>query len=344
MRAKNCGIAGHVNVVDYFESFFFKRVSKNQVNRRCGTIVRTAFTLIELLVVIAIIAVLIGLLIPAIQKVRESANRTKCTNNIKQLCLAVHNMNDQRGCFPPLSAPCADNANTGCFTSTTSVYGKHNYTMFAFILPYIEQGVIYDQLSINAYGGGQYGKIIRTFLCPSDFTSPVGLCTSTSASSWAVTNYAANFYVFGSVTLNSPVGENSFASILDGTSNTLFFAEMYGTCGNQGSLSTSAYGPLWADANSGWRPCYNCGASKSTVSSYPTYTGTPPTTASVPMFQVQPNYLRTCDYSRPSSLHPAGIQVGVADGSVRFVAMDVSPSTWALVNDPRDGYTPGSDW
>src|SRR5262245_3703034 len=100
---------------------------------------RRAFTLIELLVVIAIIAILIGLLLPAVQKVRESAARLKCQNNIKQLGLGVHNYHDANGKFPPavqIAAPPPNGTNNMLSTYRTPGFGP-NWAVF--ILPYVEQ-------------------------------------------------------------------------------------------------------------------------------------------------------------------------------------------------------------
>ena len=148
--------------------------------------------------------------------------------------------------------------------------------------------------------------------------------------------YAGNNYVFGNPNQGITYGAAQIpASFPDGTSTTICFAEVFGTCGSSGDVN-NLWGSLWADSNSIWRPGYDLGPDKAgnLVQGYPP----------APLPQDNPNYITSCAPARPQSAHGGGLNVGLADGSVRFVSTSIDPATWATVNDPRDGNIPGPDW
>jgi prepilin-type N-terminal cleavage/methylation domain-containing protein len=162
---------------------------------------RIAFTLIELLVVIAIIAILIGLLLPAVQKIRDAAARMQSSNNIKQQVLGAANFastyNDQ---LPP---------------SGGAILGTTNYSFFVYLLPYIEQGPLYTTMTVN----GSAAASVKTYIAPADVSNNSSL-TGTNV----LTSYQSNWSLLGSTGGNY---KNSFT--VKGTSQTILVSEQYGS-------------------------------------------------------------------------------------------------------------------
>jgi prepilin-type N-terminal cleavage/methylation domain-containing protein len=207
---------------------------------------RNAFTLIELLVVIAIIAVLVGLLLPAVQKVRESAARTQCSNNLKQMGLALHNYHDSCGNFPSgylCPQPTAD-----------FFYTSPGWSWAARLLPYLEQQNLFQQINFTVPVEDPSNQVIRTtvlklFVCPSDRSTGIFTIYGTTGAAMvqaATSSYAGNFGT-GFMYLVPPdrgtgvLFRNSRVRLLDitdGTSNTF-------AIGERGSFFTQA---PWAGA------------------------------------------------------------------------------------------------
>jgi prepilin-type N-terminal cleavage/methylation domain-containing protein/prepilin-type processing-associated H-X9-DG protein len=312
---------------------------------RCSP--RSAFTLIELLVVIAIIGVLIALLLPAVQKVRESAARAQCANNLHQIGVATHSLHDHIGRLPPLCSP--------WFTTALTVPGPYQnavgFTVFDWLLPYIEQDNLYraagqpGDVSNMANGRTIYATPVKTYLCPSDPSpstgSRLGATTNGDANQWAIGNYCANYFIFGNPLAGDPTSREQGASRIpavmpDGLSNTIVYTERYGTCGSSGVPdAVSTFGNLWSDSCSVWRPVFCMNNSQQSPGG-----GYPPCL----MFQVTPNWINSCDSTRAQSPHTGGINVCLGDGSVRFISGSIDPTVWALACDPRDGQPMPAGW
>jgi prepilin-type N-terminal cleavage/methylation domain-containing protein len=292
---------------------------------------RRGFTLIELLVVIAIIAILIGLLLPAVQKVRAAAARMTCSNNLKQISLAVHTYESAHNRLPAMSAPLG----TGL-----------NGSIFVTLMPYIEQDNLY-RAHQNAGGiTAAVGQtVVKTFVCPSDPTAGVATGSVTvggTAGTWALTTYNANaglFSVPNSTSVLPDGGWNmlqprfsALVNITDGTSNTIGFTERLMLSENTPAardvppnLGSEAYG-------------WNGPAFALYQSQYP---GGSFTWA---FLQPQIGQVTGLVRWRPSSAHSGAILCGLMDGSVRNVGSSVSAATFWQACQPADGVTLGSDW
>src|SRR5262245_49208095 len=316
---------------------------------------RRAFTLIELLVVIAIIAVLIGLLLPAVQKVREAAARIKCANNLKQLGLAAHNYHDSHGHLPPV---------IGYYPPASGAFG----TCFFHLLPFIEQDNLYrsalgsvpftppDGPTVVHFPGNNnvYSQPVKTFLCPSDPSVGPDSVVTINGFPFGASSYAPNAMVISQRFAINPQGKARIpADIQDGTSNTILHAEKYARCSN--TVMAPAFrdgGTAWAFGGAPQFPWQPPPMSPPRLGFGPAFAirgfaavGAPNAIGEGSIFQVQPRpFLGNCDPTRAATAHTGGILVGLADGSVRTLAPSMSGATWWAAVTPEGGEVLGSDW
>jgi prepilin-type N-terminal cleavage/methylation domain-containing protein/prepilin-type processing-associated H-X9-DG protein len=300
----------------------------------------SGFTLIELLVVISIIAVLISLLLPAVQSAREAARRAQCTNNLKQMGIAMHNYVDVHGVFPSgyLIQP-GGNTLMGTPDPLTRDAGP-GWAWGALILPFLEQNTVHAALNFNLpcwLPANSTGALTSqaVFLCPSvsetSKTYQVLDETGNTLATFSRSHYAANsgrqeawaYAVDDWSTLSDgPIYRNartSISAVTDGLSNTIFVGEHSAVLSDKTWVGVVPGAVGCPTPRFAFSAC-DVAATQVLVHSGPNPWEDPPL--------VHPPNARICKLCQMYAEHPGGANVLMGDGSVRFASANINQVTW----------------
>jgi hypothetical protein len=281
---------------------------------------RAGFNLIQLIVILAIIAILLALLLPAVQRVREAATRTESINDMKQICLALHNTNDVYRRMPP----------------AYSAFGNIQFpaSLHVHILPFIEQEPLFRQYTTQKGGGNTKDASINVYISKQDYTH--------HEKTAGIQNYAANLRVFSDQGVNTAhdkpmpaLGDEVKGSagiprtFVDGTSNTIVFVTKLAVCGDDGG---SRYA---AQVNTKYAAFFGQNPAKVAAS---------PNDATA-TFQLAPD-AKQCLNSplMGQSFDKRGLITGLGDASVRTLTPRLTPQTWNYAVQPNDQNILGADW
>ncbi len=342
-----------------FFSFFLRKGCVVSPALR-GHFKRRGFTLIELLVVIAIIAILIALLVPAVQKVREAAARTQCTNNLKQIGLGCHNFESTFKRLPPLYGG-AQSATSAASTKFNTVFGSTH----VFILPYIEQDNLYKKMSsqtppiiVNPNTGTPAPVAnqvsVNTYVCPADPSMSDGIMSGLSTGG---SSYAANAQVFAKLADETIAGGNMatnatpgfcdrgapISRLSDGSTNIILFMHVYAVCGASSKGSAWGYtegqaAPASTQKTQPWARASMIQQKFMIAQTEQPFQNTPNP------YNQNPNQGLGCDVRYPSTPHSSAMMVVLGDASVKSVTPSITYDTWNKACLPMDGNPLGVDW